>query len=124
MERYSEETRLLCRNKIQTLEQLTAFSENRQTERKALERERTRVYSKLKSAKTLEEKQSLTEQRDNISAEIKVIRRDLFLVGDIEKRTKEIQQKLMAQREYQTRQLGLGKPPQQKSKGVRDYGAR
>jgi hypothetical protein len=124
MERYSEEARLLCRNKIQTPEQLKLFADSRNQRRSELIDERKAVYSKLKSAKIPDaEKATLTARRDKISGEIKVIRRELFLVSDIEKRTDEIRQKLRAQREYQARQLGLDKP-QQKLRGVRDYGAR
>jgi hypothetical protein len=124
MERYSQETRLLCRHKIQTPEQLKAFTESRNAERNALEKEREKVYGKRKSAKTPEEKDALTKRRDKISAEIKVIRHELFLVGDIEKRMEEIRQKLRAQKEYQRQQFGLDKPQPIKSRGERDYGGR
>ncbi len=124
MERYSKETRLLCRNKIHTPEQLAAFAASRRQQRKELEQERVRVYGKMKSAKTPEQKATLVEQRDRLSADIKVLRHELFLVGDIEKRTAEIRQKLKAQQEYERQQRGQGKPQQQKSRGVREYGTR
>jgi len=68
----------------------------------------------MKSAKTPEQKEALVEQRDKLSAEIKVIRRELFYAGDIEKRQEEIRQKLIRQQEYQERQLGLDRPQQNK----------
>jgi hypothetical protein len=124
MERYSQETRLLCRNKIQTPEQLSAFVESRKTARKVLEDERIRIYSKLKSAKSPDERTALLDKRDKISVEIKVIRHEIFLAGDVEKRAEEIRNKLRAQKEYTLRQLGLDKPQQTKLRGVREYGAR
>ncbi len=96
------------------------YTQSRKTARKSLEDERVRIYSRLKSAKTPQERDALIELRDKVSAEIKVIRHELFLVGDIERRTEEIRQKLRAQREYARQQLSPEKSQQARhSRGAR-----
>jgi len=116
MEKYSAETRLLCRNKIETPEQLKDFISAKNEQRKELEYQRCKVYNKMKSAKTPEQKAVLVEQRNKLSAEIKTVRRELFYAGDIEKRREEIRQKVQQQREYERAQRGLDKPQQNKTK--------
>ena len=116
MEKYSAETRLLCRHKIETSEQLKDFIGAKNQERVSLERARGKVYNKMKSAKTPEKMVELKSDRDKLSAEIKVIRRELFYAGDIEKRHEEIREKLRAQREYQAKQLEQQNPQQNKNK--------
>jgi len=99
IDRYSKQTLLLCRHKIETLEQLQSLIDVKNQERSALERERIKIYNKMKSAKTSEKLAELKSERDNLSTEIKIIRTDLFLLGDVKKRSIEIRRKLLAQRE-------------------------
>ena len=116
MEKYSAETRLLCRNKIETPEQLKDFIGAKNEQRRELEHQRGKVYNKMKSAKTPEQKAVLVEQRDKLSAEIKTVRRELFYAGDIEKRREEIRQKILGQRKYERAQRDFHEPQQNKMK--------
>ena len=117
MKKYSAETQLLCRHKIETLEQLTAFIESRSEQRKALEQERSKVYNRMKSAKTPEKLQELKSERDGLSSQIKIIRKELFYANDVFLRSHEIREKLRAQREFQTHQINEEKAKQNKNKG-------
>lgn len=105
MQKYSAETRLLCRNKIETPEQLKAFIATKNQDRSSLARERCKVYNKMKSAKTPEQKDALVKQRNKLSAEIKTVRRELFYAGDIDKRHEEIRRMIQAQRELNAQRL-------------------
>ena len=105
MERYSQQTRLLCRHKIQTPEQLQNFIDSRNSQRQELERERNKVYNRMKSAKTPEKLAELKAERDALSAKIKDIRADLFLAGGVQKEHGEIRRKIAVQRELDTRRL-------------------
>ena len=105
MERYSRQTRLLCRHKIQTPEQLQSFIDSRNSQRQELERERSKVYNRMKSAKTPEKLVELRTERDALSAKIKDIRTDLFIAGGVQKEHGEIRRKIAAQRELDARRL-------------------
>lgn len=89
----------LCRYKIETPEKLRGFIDTKNTQRRELENQRGKVYNKMKCVKTPEQKDALIEQRNKLSDEIKVIRRELFYSGDIEKRHEEIRRQIKAQRE-------------------------
>jgi hypothetical protein len=110
MEKYSAETRLLCRHKIETPEQLTAFIESRSEQRKAIEQERGKVYNRMKSAKTPKKLQELKSERDELSSQIKIIRKELFYANDVLLRLHEIRDKLRVQREFQAQQINQEKP--------------
>ena len=104
MERYSQQTRLLWRHKIETPEQLQNFIDSHNQQRQELEHERGRVYNRMKSAKTPEKLAELKTERDTLSAEIKVIRGELFLAGSAQREHEEIRRKIQAQRELDVRQ--------------------
>ena len=105
MQQYAEQARLLCRYKVDTPEQLRDFIDTKNMERKELEGQRTKVYNKMRSAKTPEQKEALTEQRNELSAEIKMIRRELFYAGSVEKQHEDIRRKIRVQREFESRRL-------------------
>jgi ParB-like chromosome segregation protein Spo0J len=97
MEKYSAQTRLLCRHKIKTPEQLSAFIDGRKQEKSALIKERERVYNRLKTAKkhdaeSPEKVEALYAQRDELSEKIKVIGKELYYADDIFKRQNEIRE--------------------------------
>lgn len=120
MDKYSAETRLLWQHKIETPEQLSAFIENRNEQRKTLERERGNVYNRMKSAKTPEKLQKLKSERDELSSQIKIIRKELFYANDVSAQWRDIRDKVRAQRELQARQITQEKLKQQNRKKERD----
>jgi uncharacterized protein YlbG (UPF0298 family) len=109
IQRYSKQTRLLCKHKIVTPEQLQRLIETKNNERKVFERERVRVYNKMKYAKTPEKLAELKSERDNLSAQIKVIRSDLFIANCAKKEHLEIRRKLLKQHEFDSRLLEIEK---------------
>jgi hypothetical protein len=109
IKRYSQQTRLLCKHKIETTEQLQKFINIKNRERYVLQKERERIYNKMKYVKTPEKLVELKSERDNISMEIKVIQSDLFLLGCVMKECDEIKRKIITQRELEIRRCELEK---------------
>ena len=126
IQKYSKETALLCRNRIETVEQLTAFINNRRGDLGDLERQRGKVYNRMKSAKTPETMDSLKSERDNLSEAIKTIRQELFYAHDIMNRSADIkrqirvEQKLQSERRRQQQLLKKEVPSHDKRKPSHD----
>ena len=57
----------------------------------------------MKTAKSPEKLAELKSERDDLSVEIKVIRKDLFLLDCVRKEREEIKRKIIAQRELESR---------------------
>ena len=90
----SEQIRLLANNCINTDVELNAHITTRRDDLSSLERQRGKVYNRMKSAKTPENLEKLKKERDILSAEIKIIRRELFLSHDILKQSAEVERQL------------------------------
>jgi hypothetical protein len=121
IERYSEQTRLLCRHKIETPEQLTAFIESRNEQRKVLFKEQERVYNRMKSTKTPEQLESLQSERDDLSKQILAVRKELAIATAAQKSAEEIRRKLQAQREFEKQRLEAEKAKQQNKNKERGH---
>jgi len=109
LDKYSQQTQLLCRHKLKTPEQVKVFIGERNQQRTTLERERVRVYNRMKKADTPEKLAGFKSERDDLSKQIKVIRKELFLANSVLTEREEIRRKLQAQR-------GLGKQYLEKDK--------
>ncbi|MCL2426501.1 MAG: relaxase/mobilization nuclease domain-containing protein [Oscillospiraceae bacterium] len=92
--KYSEQTRLLVRNRINTDVELNTFISECRSDIGGLERQRGKVYNRMRSAKTPEDLEKLKTERDALSASIKTIRRELYLSHDILKRSAEVERQL------------------------------
>ena len=121
MHKYSEETRLLCRHRIETEEQLTAFIENRKENLGELERQRGKVYNRMKSAKTPEKLTELKTGRDGLSAQIKVIRQELYYARDIFARRRDIQRQIQTERQLRQKQERRHEKQKTKTIKTREY---
>lgn len=77
LEEYSEQARLLCREQIDTAEQLQAFMEKTQEQIPALLRERERVYKQIGRCKDGSQLPMLIQQRDILTEATKKMRKDL-----------------------------------------------
>ena len=114
IDRYSEQARLLCRYKIETPEQLTAFIEKRGEQRKALVEERNRVYNRMRAKSITPEKMdALKAERDDLSKQLIAVRKELTIANGALSSHEEIRRKLKAQRELALRQLEAEKFKQQ-----------
>lgn len=95
MEQINKETRLLCRHKIDTSEQLFDYQEKKQNKINQLTKYRTHLRYKLrKKTITPEEKQELKQKISALTKEIGELREEVVLCDDIAKRSEVIKEKI------------------------------
>ena len=107
MEAITQETRLLCRNRIDTVEQLLSYKGSLETEKTDLLQKRKELYSK--SRKTGGgEKEAIRSQLSDLSKRLSVIRKEVRLCEGIEARNATLKEKLStirADEEQQRKEL-------------------
>ncbi|MCL2857248.1 MAG: relaxase/mobilization nuclease domain-containing protein [Oscillospiraceae bacterium] len=111
--KYSEQTRLLYRERIETVEQLTAFIDTHKQNLSDFERQRVRIYNRMKSAKTPEAMDMFKAERDELSGKIKVIRKKLYYAHDVLSRHGDIERQIRVERELRAKRF---KQPHQKNR--------
>ena len=93
MEAITNETRLLCRNHIDTAEQLLSYKGSLETEMKELTEQRKGLYSLSRKAGG-EEKEAVKAQISEITGRLKTIRKEVRLCEGIEARSGILREKL------------------------------
>ena len=93
MEAITQETRLLCRNHIDTTEQLCSYKGSLETEMSALLQKRKELYSKSRRISG-EEKEAVKAEISDISGRLKVIRKEVRLCEGISARSDTLKEKL------------------------------
>ena len=107
MEAISQETRLLCRNRIDTVEQLLSYKGSLETEKTDLLQKRKELYSKSRKTGG-EEKEAIRSQLSDLSKRLSVIRKEVRLCEGIEARNAALKEKLStirADEEQQRKEL-------------------
>lgn len=107
MEAISQETRLLCRNRIDTVEQLCSYKESLETEMAALLQKRKGLYSQSRKMGG-EEKEAIRSQLSDLSKRLREIRKEVKLCEGIEARNDTLKEKLKtirADEEQQRKEL-------------------
>jgi len=94
VQKYSDQIRLMGKHRIKTDVDLKAFIAERKSDLGDLERQRGKVYNRMKSARAPEDLEKLKSDRDELSGAIKIIRRELWLSFDILERSAEIEKQL------------------------------
>ena len=93
MEAITNETRLLCRNHIDTAEQLLSYKGSLETEMAELTEQRKGLYSQSRKAGG-EEKEAVKAQISEITGRLKTIRKEVRLCEGIEARSGILKEKL------------------------------
>ena len=93
MEAITQETRLLCRNHIDTAEQLCSYKGSLETEMSALLQKRKELYSKSRRISG-EEKEAVKVELSDISGRLKIIRKEVRLCEGIAARSDTLKEKL------------------------------
>ena len=93
METISQETRLLCRNRIDTVEQLLSYKGSLETEKADLLQKRKELYSKSRKTGG-EEKEAIRSQLSDLSKRLSVIRKEVRLCEGIAARSDTLKEKL------------------------------
>ena len=103
MEAITQETRLLCRNRIDTVEQLLSYKGSLETEKTDLLQKRKELYSKSRKTGG-EEKEAIRSQLSDLSKRLSVIRKEVRLCEGIEARSDILQEKLQVIRAEKQKQ--------------------
>ena len=90
----TQETRLLCRCHIGTVEQLCSYKGSLETEMTELIAKRKELYSKSRSTKDGETKSAVKAELSEISEQLKVIRKEVRLCDGIAARSDTLKDKL------------------------------
>ena len=107
MEAITQETRLLCRNRIDTVEQLLSYKGSLETEKIDLLQKRKELYSMSRKTGG-EEKEAIRSQLSDLSKRLSVIRKEVRLCESIEARNAALKEKLStirADEEQQRKEL-------------------
>lgn len=111
MEAIAKETRLLCRNHIDTAQQLLSYKGSLETEMSALLEKRKELYSKSRSAKDEDTKSQVKSELSDISKRLSILRKEVKLCEGIAARSDTLKEKLQAVRadEQETKRKELMK---------------
>ena len=93
MEAITQETRLLCRNHIDTAQQLCSYKGSLQSEMAELTEQRKGLYSQSRKASG-EEKEAVKARLSEISERMKYLRKEVRLCEGIEARSDTLKEKL------------------------------
>ena len=94
MEAIAKETRLLCRNHIDTARQLLSYKGSLETEMSALLEKRKELYSKSRSAKDEDTKSQVKAELSDISKRLSILRKEVKLCEGIAARSDTLKEKL------------------------------
>ena len=108
MEAITQETRLLCRNHIDTAEQLLSYKGSLKSEISELTEQRKGLYS-LSRKSVGEEKEAVKARLSEITERMKFLRKEIRLCGGIEARSDTLKEKLQViradEKEQQRKEL-------------------
>jgi len=90
----TDETRLLCRNRINTVEQLFSYKETLMAEMEQLLRQRKKLYKVSRSSKEDEQKGNIKSQLAEITKRLKIIRKEVRLCEGITTRNNHLKETL------------------------------
>lgn len=99
LDRYAKEIKLLARNRIDTAEQLFSYKAKQIEQMEPLKGERTKLYNKLRREKNEPKRLEIKAQIKILSLRIGTLRKEVLLCDDIAAHTKEIKEKMTAERQ-------------------------
>lgn len=94
MDKYSKEIRFLCRNNIETMQELIAYKKLTILDRKELKSQRENLCKKNKKNQNEDEKKNNLIKIDNLHANIKKLTEEINLIEDIEERIPKIKERI------------------------------
>ena len=106
MDKISQETRLLCKTNINTVEELNEMENDLSEQLDKLIKERRCFYNKIKRCKNTATKVLLEEDVKSLSHEIKELRKKVRLCEDIKNRSFVIKEKIKKSNEIENRKGG------------------
>ncbi len=99
LDRYAKEIQLLARNHIDTAEQLFSYKTKLFEQIEPLKEERSKLYNKLRREKSEPKRLEIKAQIKILSLRMGTLRKEVLLCDDIAAHTKEMKQKITAERQ-------------------------
>lgn len=94
IDRISEEVRLLCREDINTMEELMQLRSGREEKMQTLLLQRDEMRKRLRRVMPQEERDKLKEKQSRLTEEIGILRKEIKMTESIEKRSEDMKENL------------------------------
>lgn len=102
----SRQTQLICREKLDTAEDVAGFISGKQAEIKVLGAARQKCYNRLRRCDNREEITQIKAQRDRLTAAMAVCRKDIKTAESVLSRSNRLKENLKLEQEMQTQRMG------------------
>ena len=102
----SRQTQLICREKLDTVEDVADFISGKQTEIKELGAARQKCYNRLRRCDDGAEIAQIKAQRDRLTAAMAVCRRDIKIAEGVLSRSDRLKENLKLEQEMQAQRMG------------------
>lgn len=101
LDRYSQEIRLICREKLDNLDDVHNFIDTSKQQICLLENERQHIYNKLRRCTDPDVKSELLSKRDSYTSALKLFRNDVRTANNILADNKEIKKNIKVENSMQ-----------------------
>ena len=99
-DKYSASAKLLCKENINTVEELNAYMDKSRSEMNVLSRERNKIYNRLRREKNPETIAELKAERNSLTEQICKIRRDLKTADFTLERSEKVAEDIRREQKY------------------------
>ena len=115
----SRQTQLICREKLDTAEDVTGFISGKQAEIKVLGAARQKCYNRLRRCEDGAEISRIKAQRDQLTAAMAVCRKDIRTAKNILSRSEQMKENLKREQEMQAQRMGWTQDKRQERSAAR-----
>ena len=102
----SRQAQLICREKLDTAEDVAGFISGKQAEIKVLGAARQKCYNRLRRCDNREEITQIKAQRDRLTAAMSVCRKDIKTAESVLSRSNRLKENLKLEQEMRTQRMG------------------
>ncbi len=106
LDAYSRQTQLLCREKLDTVEDVQAFIDGHKDELDRLQAARQKCYNRLRRCDDGAEIAGIKAERDKLTAMMALCRRDIKTAGEVLSRSGKLKENLKLEQEMQAQRMG------------------
>lgn len=101
VDRYSQQVRLVCKHKLNTTDDVTAFTHQTDSKMEEITAQRNGIYNRLRRCTDPEQIAELKAQRDVCTSQLAVLRKDKKVTGTILADVDDIKEKIRIERSMQ-----------------------
>ncbi len=106
LDAYSRQTQLVCREKLDAVEDVQAFIDGRKDELDRLQAARQKCYNRLRRCDDRMEIAAIKAERDKLTAMMALCRRDIKTAGEVLSRSGKLKENLKLEQEMQAQRMG------------------